>query len=441
MGYADRTTEETLGGRYVLQARVGSGRTTTVFAADDTLLERQVAVKLFHDLPDDDGLMRFAAETQVLAGLSHPGLVTVYDVELDTDRPYMVMRLIDGSTLSDRMYGDVDRVPLTPSAIARLGAQVADVLAYVHERGVVHGDLDARNVLVDEEDNGHLTGFGVDRGLGRPSGDVYALGMMLAGCLPPDLGPEWTAVLGAMTDSDPDQRPDAVRCGELLRNIESGSTSEFGLPIFEEGLPEGAAATPVRGRDLDPDFESGIAPDSDTDYDDDYEPAYEPAYEPFEADGEPAVAERPGKRVVLPAKHKQRMRPIAYTGLAVMGLAVAALAVVLATVTTGDPGQQTGEQPRVEQPSDGTHIQPPGQSYPQAPQERGGADEAEPRKPARAANRKTPPPSSTTSAPSTTAPPDGQDDPGNGNGNGGGNGNGQGNGQGRKSLLEILLGL
>jgi serine/threonine protein kinase len=446
MGYADRTTEETLGGRYVLQARVGSGRTTTVFAADDTLLERQVAVKLFHDLPDDDGLTRFAAETQVLAGLSHPGLVTVYDVELDTDRPYMVMRLIDGSTLSDRMYGDVHRVPLTPSVIARLGAQLADVLAYVHERGVVHGDLDARNVLVDEEDNGHLTGFGVNRGLGRPSGDVYALGMMLAGCLPPDLGPEWTAVLGAMTDAEPDQRPDAVRCGELLRNIESGSTSEFALPLFQAGLPEGAAATPVRGRDLDPDFESGIAPDSDTDYDDDYEPDYEPAYEPtYEPVREPAAAERSGKQVVLPAKHKQRMRPIAYTGLAGMGLAVAALAVVLATVTTGDPGQQTGEQPQVEQPSEGTHIQPPGQSYPQAPQEGGGADEAEPRKPARAANRKTTPPSSTTSPPSsTTAPPDDQDGSGSGNGQGQGddNGNnGNGNGQGRKSLLEIILGL
>jgi eukaryotic-like serine/threonine-protein kinase len=449
MGYVDRTTKETLGGRYVLQARVGSGRTTTVFAAEDVLLERSVAVKLFQDLPDDDGLARFAAETQVLAGLSHPGLVTVYDVNLDDERPYMVMRLIDGNTLSDRMYGDVHRDPLAPPAIARLGAQLAEVLAYVHERGVVHGDLDARNVLVDERDNGNLTGFGVNRGLGRPSGDVYALGMMLAGCLPPDLGPEWTAVLGAMTDSEPDQRPDAVRCGELLRNVESGSTSEFALPLFKAGLPAGAAATPVRGRDLDPDFESGIAPDSDTDYDDDYEPDYEPAYEPaYEPERESAVAERSGKRVVLPAKHKQRMRPVAYTGLAVMGLAVAALAVVLATVTTGVPGQQTGEQPRVEQPSEGTHIQPPGQSYPQGPQERGEASDPEQRKPARAANgTETSPPSSTTSPPPATSPPgdDGQGGSGNGNGQGNGNGddngNGQGNGQRQKSLLEIILGL
>jgi eukaryotic-like serine/threonine-protein kinase len=444
MGYEDRTTKETLGGRYVLQARVGSGRTTSVFAADDVLLERSVAVKLFHDLPDDDGVARFAAETQVLAGLSHPCLVTVYDVELDTDRPYMVMRLIDGGTLSDRMYGDVHRDPLTPPAIARLGAQLADVLAYVHERGVVHGDIDARNVLVDERDNGHLTGFGADRGLGRPSGDVYALGMMLAGCLPPDLGPEWTAVLGVMTDSEPDERPDAVRCGELLRNIESGSTSEFALPLFKSGV----AARPVRGRDPDPDFESGIDPDSDTDYDDDYEPDYEPAYEPgYEPDLEPATAKRParrpGKRVVLPAKHKQRMRPIAYTGLAVMGLAVAALAVVLATITTGVPGQRTGEQPQVEQPSEGTHIQPPGQSYPQAPQERGEADQPEPQKPARAANRTTTPPSSSTAPPTTTTPPDDQNGNGQGQGNGGdnGNGNGQDNGQRQKSLLEIILGL
>jgi len=434
MGYDDRTTTEALGGRYVLQARVGSGRTTTVFAADDALLERRVAVKLFHDVPDEGGVAHFEAETQVLAGLFHPGLVPVYDVNLDADRPYMVMRLIDGSTLSDRVYGEVHREPLTPAEVARLGAQLADVLAYVHERGVVHGDLDARNVLVDKEDNGHLTGFGVDRGLGRPSGDVYALGMMLAGCLPPGLGPEWNAVLGLMTDADPEERPDAFRCGELLRNIESGSTSEFALPRFAP------AHTPAHTSDEDE--EPDVVSEYESEYDPEFDSSFVPDFGVYEPDAEPDPDERPGKQVVLPAKagkHKQRMRPVAYTGLAGMGLAVAALAVVLATVSTDETGQRTGDQPQVEQPSDGTHIQPPGQSYPQdpdnpeAPQERGEARNPDPDKPpARGPGKPTtsPPSSSTTT---TTPPPEG--------GPGNGNGNGQDNGNRRKSLLEIILGL
>jgi serine/threonine protein kinase len=285
--------------------------------------------------------------------------------------------------------------------VAHLGAQLADVLAYVHERGVVHGDIDARNVLVDAQGNGHLTGFGVDRGLGRPSGDVYALGMMLAGCLPYGLGPEWQAVLEYMTDENPDERPDAIRSGELLRNIESGSTSEFPLPIF---------AT------------------DDESYDESYDEQYE-AYD--EQDDEP-----PAERIAPP---KPRMRPVAYTGLAGMGLAVTALAVVLATAT-GSPDQSTGEQrqPQVEQPSDGTHIQPPGQSYPQGPPEERGEARAPAQKPSRKADKTTtsPPSSSTTTSPTTSLPPqDGQDgeDPGNGNGNA--------NGHRHRSLLDILLGI
>jgi serine/threonine protein kinase len=413
MDYEDWTARDTLGGRYVLQAQVGTGRTTTVFAADDLRLERRVAVKLFHDVPDYDGLARFSAETQVLAGLSHPGLVTVYDVNLDDDRPYMVMRLIDGGTLSD----EVSVEPLDPPEVARLGAQLADVLAYVHERGVVHGDIDARNVLVDAQGSGNLTGFGVNLGLGRPSGDIYALGMMLAGCLPYGLGPEWQAVLGAMTNESPDERPDAVRCGEVLRNIESGSTSEFLLPLFDTNRAS----------------------------------ADEPDYEPYDAENEPdgeEEADRPVRRVVLSgtAKHKQRMRPVAYTGLAGMGLAVAALAVVLATVGNGSSEQPSGEQrqPSVEKPTEGTHIQPPGQSYPGGPpedQQRGEARDSGPKPPRRAGRTSTAPPSSTTAPPTSPSDnPPGDEGPGNGNGNNG-NGNDDNNGQRHRSLLDILLGI
>src|ERR1044072_9548312 len=94
--HEDWTTAEALGDRYVLRTRVGSGRTTTVYAADDIRLQRPVALKLFHDFADGEAFARFATEARVLGGLSHPGLVTVSHANLEAAPPYLVLRLLDG---------------------------------------------------------------------------------------------------------------------------------------------------------------------------------------------------------------------------------------------------------------------------------------------------------------------------------------------------------
>jgi serine/threonine protein kinase len=354
MDYTDWTTTGALGDRYVLRHRVGSGRATTVYVAEDVRLERQVALKVFDDLHDEDGYTRFATEAQVLAGMSHPGLVTVYDVNLTAERPYLVMRLVDGRPLG----GVVDDGGLEPVAVAQLGAQLADALDYVHERGVVHGDVAAANVLVDAHGAGHLTGFGTDRGFGRPSGDIDALGRTLAACVPYDLGPEWDTVLGLMTDPDPDQRPDAARCGELLRNLASGGTADIPLPRAE--------ATTTQH-----------------------------------------IAE-------LPAKRSPARRRATYAGLAGMGLAVAALAVVAATASSGTGDEPSGEQQdrQVEEPTGEPQIKPPGQSYPQAPAQR----------PAPRPAKRAPGNATSTVTATQPAPPPPSDGPGAGNGNGNGRG-------------------
>jgi len=380
MEHEDWTTTGALGDRYVLRTRVGSGRTTTVYVADDVRLERQVAVKLLLPDPDEEGFARFATEARVLGGLSHPGLVTVYDANLQANRPYLVMRLVDGEPLSVH----ADHGELEPVAVAQLGAQLADVLAYVHERGVVHGDLDAANVLIDEQGTGHLTGFGADRGLGRPSGDIHALGMTLAEYLPFDVGPEWRMVLSIMTDHDPDARPDAMRCGELLRNVASGVTNEFPLP------------------DLD-------------------------------AEPEPAEPAAAGNSARTKRKHP------AYTGLAGIGLAATALVVAVATtLNSGTEGEPSGEQQnppaeQEQQPAD-TQANPPAQTYP-----RGSAPQPARQEPPKRAK----PPNSKTTPPRTTTSPPYDNDGGNGNGN---NGNGNGNGNGRDDdrggggLIGIIIG-
>lgn len=384
MHHTDWTTTGALGDRYVLRSRVGSGRTTTVYAAADVRLEREVAVKLFHAVPDQDGLARFASEAQVLGGLSHPGLVTVYDVNLDAQAPYMVMRFIDGNPLSDLVQPE----GMEPRVVARLGAQLADVLAYVHERGVVHGDVDAHNVLIDTAGDGHLTGFGADYGLGTMPGDVYSLGMMLAECLPFGLGGEWRVVLASMTDPDPAARPTAYRAAGMLRNILSGDTSEFPLPL-------------QRGEE-----------DAD----------------------EPLLDDEPEERGKASARH---IRP-AYAGLTGMGLAVSVLAVVLATTNPQQPDRPTGEQPpAVERPSGRKLPQPPGQSYPQAP----GQLQAEPDEPETSTKARPKPPR----PPETSQPPrqddgdrDGRDGPGRGRGDDNGRGPGRDDDGG---LLGDLLGL
>ena len=99
-----------LAARYRLTARVGRGGMADVFAAEDELLHRQVAVKLFRfDSPTGDDQRRVEAEIRTLAGLRHPGLVTVYDAGSVTTgadpAPFIVMELITGPTLGQRIAG------------------------------------------------------------------------------------------------------------------------------------------------------------------------------------------------------------------------------------------------------------------------------------------------------------------------------------------------
>jgi eukaryotic-like serine/threonine-protein kinase len=361
MDYPDWTTTGALGDRYVLRAEIGSGRTTTVYSAEDVRLEREVAVKIFHGLPSGDAMARFAAEAQVLGGLSHAGLVTVYDVGLAADPPYMVMRLIDGGPLSERMDEELE-----PRAVARLGAQLSDTLAYVHERGVVHGDIDESNVLIDAKGRGHLTGFGADSGFTRPFGDIYALGMMLSACLPDGLGPEWQVVFSAMTDPDPEERPDAVRCGELFRNLASGETAD--IPLLADEID----------------------------------------------------VEAPPAEVAAPAAKPKKVAP-AFAGLAGIGLAAAAVAVVL-TTGSGPPGAPAEDQRQpVDQPEDEPALpKVPGQTYPDQPAQR----EVSQQPPTSRESNKNEVSTRTPSPSDENGGQDDEDGPGNGNGNGQGNGNG-----------------
>ena len=135
-----------LAGRFLLGAALGAGGAGVVYRARDERLDRDVAVKVFRpDVADAGALDRIHGEIRLLARLSHPSLVTLYDASTgEADEPaYLVLELVEGPTLRE-LYRD----GIAPQDVAALGAAVADALAYVAARGIVHRDVKPENVLV-----------------------------------------------------------------------------------------------------------------------------------------------------------------------------------------------------------------------------------------------------------------------------------------------------
>ncbi|HET6508834.1 MAG TPA: protein kinase [Baekduia sp.] len=153
-----------LNGRYRLDAQIGTGGMSTVYRAFDTVLERQVAIKLMHReiASDSDQLERFRREARAVAQLNHPHIVTVIDAGEDDNMPYIVFEYVEGETLKDRIrrYG---RLPIQESIAYAI--EIARALGVAHDRGIVHRDVKPQNVLVDEEGSAKVTDFGIARTL------------------------------------------------------------------------------------------------------------------------------------------------------------------------------------------------------------------------------------------------------------------------------------
>jgi hypothetical protein len=307
-----------LAGRYRISGLLGRGGMATVYRAADETLGREVAVKVFAtDSADPGEVERQEGEVRMLAGLSHPGLVTLFDVGDDVvaDRAlaFIVMEIVDGTTLADRMKEG----PLPGPEVARIGGILADALGYIHRRGVVHRDVKPANVLLatpedDEPAAAKLTDFGIARlvdgtrltstgsivgtvsylspeqalgeAVGAPT-DVYALGLVLLECLtgrrtfpgtaaestmarvvrdpeiPARLGPAWVDLLSRMTRRDPAARPTAREVAAELRTgrapvstvDEPTAASTRVMPAADAaafgGAAAGAGAAPFADRD------------------------------------------------------------------------------------------------------------------------------------------------------------------------------------------------
>jgi serine/threonine-protein kinase len=146
-------------GHYRLTRKIGSGGMGDVYLADDTKLERRVAVKL---LPaqrglDEEARRRFLREAQAAARLDHPAIVTVFEVGESGDRPFIVMRYVEGRTLADYISAG-DGVLAERCAIV---AAVADGLAHAHDAGVVHRDIKPSNIMLTPDGRPVVLDFGL----------------------------------------------------------------------------------------------------------------------------------------------------------------------------------------------------------------------------------------------------------------------------------------
>ena len=253
--------------RYALEAVVGRGGMADVYRAMDTVLEREVAVKVLRTHAATDAeRARFHEEARLLAVLDHPNLVAILDAGLcEDDVPYLVMDLVDGNSLAPFCNGS----PIPGHRVARLGAELATVLDYVHARGIVHRDIKPSNILIGRDGRVLLADFGIARLHGdtathTPGGtttgtaayiapeqvrgepvtsasDIYSLGLVLlealtgrraytgapveaamarlhlAPLVPTSLPTGWPGLLTQMTDIDPARRPEADQVARALR--------------------------------------------------------------------------------------------------------------------------------------------------------------------------------------------------------------------------------
>jgi len=260
----DSQTGRLLNGRYQIGRLLGRGGMATVHDATDLRLRRQVAIKLFHQPVGEVVLSRLRREAELLGGLSHPGLVKVFDISVDPAEPYLVMQLVDGCTLRPA----IDRGALDPAATVELGLRLAETLRYVHSRQIMHRDIKPSNVLIARDGDCYLADFGIALAVGGarltatghcvgtaaylapeqvagaetgPAADIYALGLVLLECLtghpeytgteveaaiarlsrppqvPDTVPPALRAALLAMTAREPAERADAAESLRLLR--------------------------------------------------------------------------------------------------------------------------------------------------------------------------------------------------------------------------------
>jgi len=200
-------------GNYQIVDRLGKGGMATVYRARQVNMQRDVAIKIMSaDLAQDPQFVaRFEREAQVIAHLEHPRILPVHDFGHEGELFYLVMRLIEGDTLYQRLLDDA----LPVDVAARFVTQIAEALDYAHAEGVIHRDLKPNNILIDAWDNLYLMDFGLAK-MVASSSNLTETGAVLG--TPAYMAPEqWR---GAPVDA----RTDVYALGVILYEMVAGET-------------------------------------------------------------------------------------------------------------------------------------------------------------------------------------------------------------------------
>jgi len=150
-------------GSYEIAAAIGAGGMGEVYRARDSKLGRDVALKVLPQAfaRDAERMARFQREAKVLASLNHPNIASIYGLEDSASTHALVMELVEGPTLADRIRAG----PIPVNEAIRIARQIADALEYAHERGIVHRDLKPANIKVTPDDAVKVLDFGLAKAL------------------------------------------------------------------------------------------------------------------------------------------------------------------------------------------------------------------------------------------------------------------------------------
>jgi len=238
-------------GPYEIVAPIGAGGMGEVYRARDERLKRDVAIKVLPaELAEDaERRSRFEREARAASGLSHPNILTIYDIGTAAENVYIAMELVDGGTLKDLVASG----PLPPRKLLDLGTQIADGLAAAHAAGIVHRDLKPANVMVSKHGYAKILDFGLAKLVTPESQEVSALQTAAGDPTRPGL------VMGTAGYMSPEQasgrpvdfRSDQFSFGSILyematgqRAFERGTTAETLTAIIREEPQSVAQANP-----------------------------------------------------------------------------------------------------------------------------------------------------------------------------------------------------
>ncbi|WP_293036052.1 protein kinase [Mycobacterium sp.] len=212
-GTVDPLDNTLLDGRYLIQSKIASGGTSTVYRGLDTRLDRPVAVKVMDSryAGDEQFLIRFQREARTVARLKDPGLVAVYDQGSDARHPFLVMELVEGGTLRELLG---ERGPMPPYAVAAVLRPVLGGLAAAHRAGLVHRDVKPENVLISDDGEVKIADFGLVRAVAAAGITSTSVILGTAAYLSPE----------QVRDGDASPRSDVYSAGILAYEMLTGRT-------------------------------------------------------------------------------------------------------------------------------------------------------------------------------------------------------------------------